>query len=266
VTPPSLDPSPARGEGETSCNVPSPPCGERVRERGSGDGRPIDPLAGLAVVVPVGPGDAAWRSLVADLEVLPPDAEVVFVGTEPLASCPWERPNWRWIQAPPGRARQLNAGARSTSKPRLWFLHADSRFAPDTLASLAQPIQEQPDALLYFDLVFLADGPRLARLNQLGAWVRSRCGGMPFGDQGFCLRREIWERLGGFDTHAPYGEDHLFVWKARRARVPIRPTGGTLCTSARKYREHGWLSTTMRHLRLSALQAFPEWLKLLRAR
>jgi GT2 family glycosyltransferase len=104
------------------------------------------------------------------------------------------------------------------------------------------------------------------KLNQLGTWVRSRWGGMPFGDQGFCLRRETWERLGGFDTHALYGEDHLFVWKARGAGVQLRPTGGTLRTSARKYRERGWLSTTTRRLRLTAAQAFPEWLKLVRAR
>jgi GT2 family glycosyltransferase len=104
------------------------------------------------------------------------------------------------------------------------------------------------------------------KLNQLGSWMRSHLGGMPFGDQGFCLRREIWERLGGFDTHAAYGEDHLFVWKARRAGVPLRPTGGTLRTSARKYREQGWLSTTTRHFQLTALQAIPEWLKLVRAR
>jgi hypothetical protein len=48
--------------------------------------------------------------------------------------------------------------------------------------------------------------------------------------------------------------------------VPLRPTGGTLRTSARKYREQGWLSTTTRHLQLTALQAVPEWLKLVCAR
>ncbi|CAN5756320.1 hypothetical protein BH23GEM5_BH23GEM5_04390 [soil metagenome] len=226
----------------------------------------MDPLAELAVVVPIGSGDSAWRSLLPDLQVLPPEAEVVFVGTEPLATPPWTRPNWSWLQAPSGRAKQMNVGARSTTRPHLWFLHADSRFAPDTLVTLAQSIREHPDALRYFDLAFLADGPRLMKLNQLGSWMRSHWGGMPFGDQGFCLRREIWERLEGFDTHAAYGEDHLFVWKARRAGVPLRPTGGTLRTSARKYREQGWLSTTTRHFQLTALQAVPEWLKLVRAR
>lgn len=226
----------------------------------------MDALAGLAVVVPVGPGDSAWRSLVPDLEALPPEAEVVFVGTQAIVAPPWTRTTWSWIQAPPGRARQLNAGARSTTRPYLWFLHADSRFAPDTLSELARSLREHPNALLYFDLAFLADGPQLTRLNQLGTWVRSHWGGMPFGDQGFCLSRDICKRLGGFDTHAPYGEDHLFVWKARRAGVPLRPTGGTLRTSARKYRERGWLSTTARHLRFTAVQAIPEWLKLIRSR
>lgn len=160
----------------------------------------------------------------------------------------------------------MNAGARATVKPFVWFLHADSRFAPETLPTLSTALRAHPDALHYFDLDFLADGPPLMPLNTLGARLRSRWGGMPFGDQGFCLPRALWERLGGFDVDAPYGEDHLLVWKTRRAGIPLRRTGGALRTSARKYRERGWLTTTTTHLRLTARQAFPEWLALLRER
>lgn len=226
----------------------------------------MNPLGDLAVVVPVGPGDSAWKSLVPDLQALPPEAEVAFVGTEPLATPAWTRPNWKWIQAPVGRAWQMNAAAYSTSRPFLWFLHADSRFAPDTLGALARALREHPDALLYFDLAFLADGPRLMKLNQIGTWMRSHWGGMPFGDQGLCIRRDFWEALGGFPAYAPYGEDHLLVWRAHQQHVPLRCTGGTLFTSARKYRDEGWLATTSRHLRLTAAQAFPQWLELRRAR
>lgn len=219
-------------------------------------------LRDLAVVVPVGPGDDSWTALAADLGALPSEAEIVFVGTEPP---PPDLPaGIRWIEAPRGRARQMNAGARATRRPFLWFLHADSRLADDTLASLAGGLRTAPEALHFFDLAFLPDGPALVRLNQIGAWVRSRWGGMPFGDQGFCLRRDVWERLGGFRTDAPYGEDHLLAWKARQQGIALRPTGGTLRTSARRYRERGWLATTARHLRLTARQAIPEWMKLVR--
>jgi hypothetical protein len=89
---------------------------------------------------------------------------------------------------------------------------------------------------------------------------------MPFGDQGFCIRRRDWQALGGFPEAAPYGEDHLFVWKARRAGLPVRPLGLTLLTSARKYRDHGWLRTTARHFLLTYAQAWPQWLEQRRER
>ncbi len=222
----------------------------------------MNPLRDLAVVVPVGPGDESWAGLLDELRTLPAGAEIVLAGAAPAPPSLPERA--RWLQAPRGRAQQMNAGTRATTRRFLWFLHADSRFAPDTLPSLARSLAAEPEALHFFDLEFLDDGPALMSLNQIGARIRSRWGGMPFGDQGFCLPRAVWEMLGGFPTDAPYGEDHLLAWKARQAGVPLRATGGTLRTSARRYREQGWLATTTRHLRRTARQAFPEWLRLVR--
>lgn len=221
----------------------------------------MDLLADVAVIVPVGPGDPSWHGLVPELQQLPSETEVIFAAADPV---PEALPLGRWITGPAGRARQLNAGARASTRPVLWFLHADSRFAPDTLPTLRRALATQPHALHFFDLRFLPDGPPLMRFNELGAWVRSRWGGMPFGDQGFCLPRTLWERLGGFPEDAPFGEDHLFAWRARQAGVPLCPTGGALRTSARRYRERGWLATTARHLRLTVQQAVPEWLRWVR--
>jgi hypothetical protein len=213
-------------------------------------------------VIPVAPGERALAGLLAQLEALPPEAEILVSGAEPpLPSLP---PRCRWLLAPRGRAPQLNAGARAATREFLWFLHADSRLAPRTLPALERSLAADPGALHYFDLRFLDDGPALMRLNEAGAWLRSRVGGMPFGDQGLCLRRGLWARLGGFRTDVEYGEDHLLVWRARREGVRLRPTEAPLLTSARRYRERGWLATTARHLRLTARQAIPEWLALVR--
>jgi hypothetical protein len=223
-------------------------------------------LAELAVVVPIGPGDRAWRGLLPALAVLPAGARVVLAAT-----CPDDLPppgettlgaaELVAIVAERGRARQQNAGARAAERPWLWFLHADSRLASTTVPALATTLARAPGALGYFDLRFADDGPWAVHLNALGVWVRSRWLGLPFGDQGFFLAREVFERLGGFDASLPFGEDHALVWAARRAGVPLAPARAPLYTSARQYAEGGWLATTARHVRWTAVQAFREALR-----
>lgn len=226
----------------------------------------------LSVVVPIAPGDESWRGLLRDLATLR-GAEVIFCATRAPETADRDgidaaigTDSWSWIVTSPGRARQLNAGAHVAVRDHLWFLHADSRFAPDTVSALGEALRTAPGALYYFDLAFLPDGPRAMPLNALGVRLRSRWLGMPFGDQGFVIQRVTFHALGCFDERAPYGEDHLFVWRARRDGVALRATGGTLRTSARRYRDRGWVRTTLRHVLLTARQALPEWLHLLRER
>jgi len=222
----------------------------------------------LSVVIPVGPGDAAWRELLGQLgPQLQAETEVLVAATTPeppefTALRPAVVPpaQWRWLVGPPGRARQHNHGASAAGGAFLWFLHADSRLPPNALAVLGQRLSFDSAALWYFDLRFLPDGPRLMWLNALGARVRSRLLGLPFGDQGLALSRRVFEGLGGFREDLPYGEDHLLVWAARRAGVRLRPVGCALYTSARKYQQRGWLGTTLTHIRLTWRQALPEGL------
>lgn len=219
-------------------------------------GPPVDPLADLAVIVPLGPGEADWPRLLTDLSALPATAEIWLVG---LGAAPPGLGRARWLTAPEGRGRQLNAGARAAGREVLWFLHADSRLTPGALPPLARAIGAHPGALRYFDLTFAPGGPRLMPLNAWGAWLRSRLLGLPFGDQGFCLDAATFAALGGFPEDAPYGEDHLLVWRAHHARVPVTPVGAWITTSPRKYAARGWLQTTALHLRLTARQAIQAW-------
>jgi hypothetical protein len=225
--------------------------------------------ARLSIIVPLRPGETSWTALVRDLAQLPVGTELIFTGPRPpetsLPAAEWNATGvgrrLAWVRSPLGRASQLNAGARAATGRFLWFLHADSRLAADSYDALEHSLAEAPDALHYFDLAFLGDGPELMRLTTAGTWFRSRVLGMPFGDQGFCLAREVFWRAGGFDERAPYGEDHLLVWQAARVGIPLRGVGARLLTSARKYREAGWAKTTLRHIWLTYRQALPEWIK-----
>lgn len=204
-------------------------------------------------VVPVGPGDGSWQALLADLAKLPDGCEVLLVFAEGHRPDPAPPAAVRCIEAPAGRARQLNAGIAAAACGQVCLLHADSRLPPDSLARLLAFAPGELD-LGYFDLHF-HDGPWSMRLNAAGTWLRSRVFGLPFGDQGFCARRSLFDRLGGFDPGITLGEDHALVWKLRAAGGHLRPLRATLGTSARRYVEHGWWATTWRFMRLTLLQA-----------
>jgi len=210
-------------------------------------------LNNLSLIVPIAPQEEAWVNLWTDLEELPLETEIIFSGpkkpSRPIPS------RVKWIDSAPGRAQQLNKGARNATRDFLWFLHADSRFTQSTLTALIQALNSDPNIFYYFDLRFLNDGPPLMCINEIGCWIRSRLMGLPFGDQGFCLSKMNFERLGGFPEEVPYGEDHLFVWRAHQYGVSLRSTRAVLKTSARKYQEQGWFHTTGLYYKLWTRQA-----------
>lgn len=216
----------------------------------------------LSVIVPLAPGETAWHELIDQLGALPAGSEVIVVHADQQIPSAGDWPatsRLRQYVSLPGRARQQNLGARIARGRWLWFVHADSRLQRDTLPALERFLARSDDALGYFELAFRHDGPRLAALNAWGANLRSHWLQLPFGDQGLLLPAARFAALGGFDETARYGEDHLLVWAARHAGLPIVGVGASLQTSARKYARHGWLRTTLQHWRLTATQAWPAW-------
>ncbi|TAL85673.1 MAG: glycosyltransferase [Rhodanobacter sp.] len=212
----------------------------------------------LSVIVPLAPGETEWQGLLQQLVALPAGSEVIVVRADDES---WPAPaNWpsrlryRECHSSPGRARQQNLGAGQAQGHWLWFLHADSRLREDTLRELQRFLTDGIDALGWFKLAFRGDGPRWTRLNAAGANLRARWLGLPFGDQGLVLPRHCFEALHGFDEQALHGEDHLLVWAAHHAALPLRPIPARLETSSRKYAQHGWLATTARHWCLTVAQ------------
>lgn len=227
----------------------------------------------MSVVIPVAVGDESWKDLLSDLNALCEDDEIILSSPTSLSDelvliakqnhvkCPY-----RWTLSRPGRAQQLNTGAELATKDFVWFLHCDSKISALSIEKLKISVLRFPKEIHYFDLFFLDDGPSWMIANQYGVWVRSHLLGLPFGDQGFCLHRDLFEELHGFCERATYGEDHLFVWRARQNRIKVRSVGVPIYTSARRYQTKGWAVTTVRHLSLTIRQAAPEFLRLLRKR
>lgn len=226
----------------------------------------------LAVIVPLAPGEGAWRILLPQLApVAAAGGEILIAATEAapgnlvefLTSAGVDPARVRWLKSRPGRAFQMNSAALLTGRPFLWFLHADSRLDGTTLPGVRKALAGPGGCLWYFRLRFLADGPRLARLNARGAWLRSRYCGMPFGDQGFIIERRLFFQVGAYDMSGRRGEDHLLAWAVREHGRALRWTGGNLHTSSRRYRDKGWFRTTLVFAVLTLKQAMPCYLRII---
>lgn len=230
----------------------------------------------VSIVVPVGSADPAWQDFLGQLPPLPASWELLFICASPFPESLWQDllktkdlrdAKIRWhLAKKPGRARQLNEGGRLAKGSWIWFLHADSQIESCHIALIQNTSDSLEDALYYFDLGFLRKGFAQILLNQWGANFRSRVFKMPFGDQGFLIRRNLWLKLGQFNEAAKYGEDHLFVWNCHQHQVRVKRLPLTIQTSPRKYQHRGWLKTTGQHFLLTWKQAFPEIMKLIRLR
>ncbi|MCU0756742.1 MAG: glycosyltransferase [Xanthomonadales bacterium] len=217
---------------------------------------------GLSAVVPLAPGEAAWRRLLPQLGAQTAVDEILLVavadadpGLEAeVTKLAALRGRVRVLRAPRGRALQQDLGARAARGRWLWFVHADTDLDPVSDVALARACGG-PAALYYFDLRFAGDGPRAMRVNDVGVWLRCRLFGLPFGDQALLMPAAVYRQLGGFEAEVGRGEDHALVWMAHAARVPVRPVGAAVSTSARRYAGAGWLATTLEHLRLTWAQA-----------
>lgn len=152
----------------------------------------------------------------------------------------------RLIQCAPGRARQMNRGAAAALGEWLWFLHADtglSRPAGDYLRA----IQDCRRDWGRFDVRLDAPGRIYRLIGFLMNW-RSRLSGMVTGDQGLFVRRDLFQRLGGF-AEIPLMEDIELSRRLRRHHRPASPRLA-LWTSARRWQRHGVLRTVLLMWRL----------------
>ena len=145
---------------------------------------------------------------------------------------------------PPGRARQMNAGAERATGQWLLFLHADARLNDGWL----DEIRRAADGGAVGGCYQLEIGsPRWeARLIERGVRCRVRWLGLAYGDQGLFIRRDLFHALGGYRA-IPVMEDVDLVRRMRRhGRLRYSPVG--VSVSARRWERDGWMRRTVSNL------------------
>jgi rSAM/selenodomain-associated transferase 2 len=148
----------------------------------------------------------------------------------------------RVLQSPPGRGRQMQAGAAIARGSVLWFLHADSCIPACADKLMHDALHGTPANWGRFDISFTDSHPLLKCV----AWFmnqRSRLTGIATGDQGIFVRRTLYETVGGIPS-IPLMEDISFSRSLKRHGRPCRVTQ-RLGASARRWQAHGILRTIM---------------------
>ncbi len=146
----------------------------------------------------------------------------------------------------PGRGLQMQAGAAAARSDWLLFLHADTILSPGWL-SAARNLQ--PCMAGYFRLRF---NSRRRAARWLEVLVASRCRwlGLPYGDQGLLIHRELLAEIGGVPP-LPLMEDVALARKLGRRR--LQPLAATATTSAARYEQGGFFRRPLKNLLCLAL-------------
>ena len=139
-----------------------------------------------------------------------------------------------------GRARQMNAGARATTAPVLLFLHADTRLAPGALATVERAIDRMGAGFGCFAVAIDSADARLKLASHIIS-LRSRLMCSATGDQAIFVRRDLFDRVGGYPEIALCEDLALIGRLCGLARFAcLEPPA---VTSARRWERNGVLRT-----------------------
>ena len=145
----------------------------------------------------------------------------------------------------PGRALQMNRGAKQAKGEILLFLHADTLLPQQALIRIEAALADARFVAGAFDLGF--DTKRsIFRITEKYVALRTRLTSVPFGDQAIFVRKAYFETIGGY-AELPLMEDIELMRriKNRSDRICLIPL--KVLTSPRRYEREGLLYCTFRN-------------------
>jgi len=144
----------------------------------------------------------------------------------------------------PNRGAQMNLGAAASSGDVLLFQHSDTCLEAAHLAAIQIALADPTVVGGAFFRKFDGRHPRLMWLESVARFLTRR-GGTLYGDQSIFVRREVFQRLGGFAT-IPLMEDVEFS-RRLRAAGKIAVLDPPVASSGRRHMRKGAWRTTIQN-------------------
>jgi glycosyltransferase involved in cell wall biosynthesis len=176
----------------------------------------MNSMSEIAVIIPA---LNAAATLPAALAAIGPVGEAIVVdgGSSDATARAANAAGARLIAAAKGRGIQIAAGIQAASLPWLLLLHADTRLASGWRNEAACHMRTSSDKAAYFRFALDSPDPRARRLERMVAW-RCRVLGLPYGDQGLLIHRDMLREAGGMRA-LPLMEDIDLIRRIGRARL-----------------------------------------------
>ena len=186
----------------------------------------------ITMVIPIYNESRTIGKMLSQLDALPGDWDIRFAdggsADDTLAQIGNRYPV---IPCPKGRANQMNCAAKD-AEDVIWFVHCDSQLPAEAHVQISRAIEGGANWGC-FHIGFDYDGPFMGCNTYFSNRRAKR--GIAFGDQGIWVRREIFEKMGGFPA-LPIMEDYEFSLRMGKAGIPITQLPGRIITSGRRYR------------------------------
>lgn len=205
----------------------------------------------ISVILPVLNEARSIAATLAALAPLQPFETIVVDGGSQDRTCDIAREfAVRIVDAERGRARQMNRGAQAARGDVLLFLHADTCLPATAFADIAAALSDARYLGGRFDVALDGSHWLLPVIGRLISY-RSRVSKVGTGDQALFVRRDVFQRIGGFED-IPLMEDIALCRTLKRL-------GGVAClrsrvvTSARRWEADGVWRTIFRMWTLKLL-------------
>jgi rSAM/selenodomain-associated transferase 2 len=206
----------------------------------------------ISVVIPTLNEAACLGETLRRLNAEKPYEVLVVDGGSSDETCRIASAGARLVRGPRGRAAQMNLGAACATGDALLFLHADCTLEAGSLRAAVQALRRRDVAAGCFRMTVTAPG-LVYRMIDACATARVRLTGLVYGDQGLFVRRDRFERLGGFPP-VRLMEDVLLSARLRRqGLVVVVPP--RIFVSPRRWQRQGVVRQTLRNWALTALAA-----------
>jgi rSAM/selenodomain-associated transferase 2 len=146
--------------------------------------------------------------------------------------------------ATPNRGEQMNFGAEASTGDVLLFQHSDTQLEQAHLEAIAEALADPEIVGGAFFRKYDDRHPRLKWLESITRFLTRR-GGTLYGDQSIFVRRDVFERLGGF-ARIPLMEDVEFS-RRLRAAGKIAVLDPPVASSARRHLRRGAWRTSIQN-------------------
>ncbi len=138
------------------------------------------------------------------------------------------------------RGKQMHAGAENANGDIFWFVHADTIPSENAASEIKKTLENARIIGGNFEIIFSAGGGRAARvLSWLYPHLRKL--GLIYGDSAIFVRRDIYEKAGGF-SDLPLFEDVEFYKRIKKYGRFVHLTTAVE-TSSRRFENRSFVWT-----------------------